>query len=292
MVNKNTNLQAINLHLPVHSIEAYIHYVNQVPLLTATQEFDFACRLQKGNDLEAAKNLILAHLRYVVRVARGYLGYGLALADLIQEGNVGLMKAVRRFNPDMGVRLVTFAMHWIKAEIHEYILRNWRIVKIATTKAQRKLFFNLRSLKKRLGWMTQAEVNDVAKDLGVKPETVREMELRLSASDAAFDSATNEEDDQNFSPSGYLEDHRYSPAVNLEQSDWASQSSDMIYESLAQLDARSQDIIRTRWLNENKATLHDLAQKYQISAERVRQLEKNALRKLRVAVEGQIGTEA
>jgi RNA polymerase sigma-32 factor len=285
MSTKNTSLQAIDMHLPIGSLEAYLHYVNQIPMLTQEEEYDLAVRLQKTNEIAAAKRMILAHLRYVARVAKGYLGYGLPLADLIQEGNIGLMKAVRRFNPEMGVRLVTFAMHWIKAEIHEYILRNWRIVKVATTKAQRKLFFNLRSLKKRLGWMTQQEVNDIAKDLKVKPETVREMELRLSTSDAAFDGHDDNDDDHHFSPAGFLEDLRYNPAQELENADWSSQSSDTIYHALHKLDERSQDIIRTRWLDENKLTLQDLAEKYQISAERVRQLEKNAMLKLRKAFE-------
>jgi RNA polymerase sigma-32 factor len=222
----------------------------------------------------------------VVRVAKGYLGYGLPLADLIQEGNIGLMKAVKRFNPDIGVRLVTFAMHWIKAEIHEYILRNWRIVKIATTKAQRKLFFNLRHLKKHLGWMTQQEVSDIARDLGVKPQTVLDMELRLAASDASFEAhSDSDEDEFNFAPAAFLEDMRGNPELQLENTDWAEQSSDTIYLALDQLDERSQDIIRTRWLNEQKLTLQDLADKYGVSAERIRQLEKNAMQKLRVAVE-------
>ncbi len=281
----NTYLQLADLRLPVHSLEAYLHYINQIPMLTAEEELDMARRLKANNDLAAAKRLILAHLRYVARVAKGYLGYGLPLADLIQEGNIGLMKAVKRFNPDMGVRMVTFAMHWIKAEIHEYILRNWRIVKIATTKAQRKLFFNLRSLKKRLGWMTQQEVTDVANDLGVKPETVREMEMRLSSSDIAFDTPENDDDESSFAPSGFLEDHRYNPAMQMENADWSLQSSDTIYEALNELDERSQDIIRTRWLDEQKLTLQELADKYQISAERVRQLEKNAMGKLRTAFE-------
>lgn len=283
MSTLTNSLQTFDPRLPIGSLEAYLHYVNQIPLLTQEEEHDFAVRLQKNNELAAAKSLILPHLRYVARVAKGYLGYGLPLADLIQEGNIGLMKAVRRFNPDMGVRLVTFAMHWIKAEIHEYILRNWRIVKIATTKAQRKLFFNLRNLKKRLGWMTQQEVNDIAKDLKVKPETVREMEMRLSSTDASFDGY--DDDDNNFSPAGFLEDMRYNPADQLENADWSSQSSDTIYVALNKLDERSQDIIRTRWLDENKLTLQDLADKYQISAERVRQLEKNAMLKLRKAFE-------
>lgn len=281
----NKSLQTIDLRLPAGSLEAYIQYVNQIPLLTEDEEHELAARLHKDSDLSAAKGLILSHLRYVVRVAKGYLGYGLPLADLVQEGNVGLMKAVKRFNPNMGARLVTFAMHWIKAEIHEYILRNWRIVKVATTKAQRKLFFNLRSLKKRLGWMTKQEVDDIASDLGVKPETVREMEMRLASSDASFDGHTDDDDETFFAPAGFLEDHRYNPAAQLENSDWSEQSSGTIYQALEQLDDRSQDIIRHRWLNENKLTLQDLAEKYQISAERVRQLEKNAMNKLRDAFE-------
>lgn len=285
----NTNLQLVDIRLPVSSLEAYLHHVNQISMLTQEEEHDFAVRLQKNNELAAAKRLILAHLRYVVRVAKGYLGYGLPLADLIQEGNIGLMKAVRRFNPEMGVRLVTFAMHWIKAEIHEYILRNWRIVKIATTKAQRKLFFNLRHLKKHLGWMTQQEVHDVAKDLGVKPEVVREMEKRLATSDASFDAYNDEDDEAPFAPAGFLEDHRYNPAQQLENADWSEQSGDVIYQALNQLDDRSQDIIRTRWLDEKKLTLQELANKYQISAERVRQLEKNAMQKLRVVFEAEMG---
>src|SRR5579885_2465885 len=261
MGNMNTSLQTVDIRLPVSSLEAYLHYVNQIPMLTQEEEHDLAVRLQKNNELAAAKRLILAHLRYVARVAKGYIGYGLPLADLIQEGNIGLMKAVRRFNPDMGVRLVTFAMHWIKAEIHEYILRNWRIVKVATTKAQRKLFFNLRNLKKRIGWMTQEEVNDIAKDLKVKPETVREMEMRLATSDASFDGHNDDEDEgyHHLAPAGFLEDARYNPAQQLENADWSEQSSDTIYHALDKLDERSQDIIRTRWLDDNKLTLQDLA---------------------------------
>ncbi len=287
MTNSNTALQRVDINLPVHSIESYLQQVNQFPMLTQEEELELANRLQKLNDVAAAKPLILAHLRYVVRVAKGYMGYGLPLADLIQEGNIGLMKAVRRFNPAMGARLVTFAMHWIKAEIHEYILRNWRIVKIATTKAQRKLFFNLRNMKKRLGWMTSQEVNDIAKDLRVKPETVREMELRLASSDAAFDAYDDDEDDHHFAPAGYLEDNRFNPAQLSENNDWSEQSNNTIYQALDQLDERSQDIIRARWLNENKLTLQDLADKYNVSAERIRQLEKNAMDKLKAAVEAQ-----
>lgn len=283
----NTGLQAVDIRLPIGSLEAYLHYVNQIPMLTKEEEHDLAVRLQKNNELAAAKRLILAHLRYVARVAKGYLGYGLPLADLVQEGNIGLMKAVKRFNPDMGVRLATFAMHWIKAEIHEYILRNWRIVKVATTKAQRKLFFNLRHLKKHLGWMTRQEVNDVAKDLGVKPETVREMEMRLSSIDTPFDAHHDADDENSFTaaPAGFLEDARYNPAQQMENADWSEQSHDTIHRALNRLDERSQDIIRTRWLDEEKLTLQDLADKYQISAERVRQLEKNAMNKLKTAFE-------
>lgn len=285
----NKSLQTIDPRLPASSLEAYLQYVNKIPMLTAEEEHELAVKLQQDNELSAAKRLILSHLRYVARVAKGYQGYGLPLADLIQEGNIGLMKAVRRFNPNMGVRLVTFAMHWIKAEIHEYILRNWRIVKVATTKAQRKLFFNLRNMKKHLGWMTQQEVEEIAQDLKVKPETVREMEMRLATSDAAFDG--HEDDDENhhhIAPAAYLEDMRYNPAQQLENADWSEQSSDTIYHALDQLDERSQDIIRARWLDESKLTLQDLADKYQISAERVRQLEKQAMQKLKVAFEESI----
>lgn len=282
------SLKNIDIRLPISSLEAYLHHINQIPMLTQAEEHDFATRLQKHNELGAAKNLILPHLRYVASVAKGYLGYGLPLADLIQEGNIGLMKAVKRFNPELGVRLVTFAMHWIKSEIHEYILRNWRIVKIATTKSQRKLFFNLRSLKKHLSWMTTKEVNTIAKDLGVKPETVREMEMRLAASDASLDLQTDDENDHHFVPAAFLEDTRYNPAQELENSQW-TEKSNTIHQALNTLDARSQDIIRTRWLDEdNKLTLQDLADKYQISAERVRQLEKNAMQKLKVAFENEM----
>jgi RNA polymerase sigma-32 factor len=277
------SLSLADIRLPIHSLDAYLHYVNQVPMLTPEEELDLAKRLKNNEDLAAAKRMILAHLRYVARVAKGYLGYGLPLADLIQEGNLGLMKAVKRFDPDVGVRLVTFAMHWIKAEIHEYILRNWRIVKVATTKAQRKLFFNLRQLKKNLTWMTSQEVNDIARDLGVKPETVREMEMRLSATDASLEYHQSDDGETSFAPAGFLEDHRYNPADELERANWSTQSNDVMYQALDKLDARSQHIIRTRWLDDQKLTLQELAEHYQISAERVRQLEKNAMKKLKAA---------
>lgn len=283
----NTSLQPFTLHLPVGSIEAYIGYVNQIPLLTQTEEFESAVKLQQDNDLSAAKRLILPHLRYVVRIAKGYAGYGLPLGDLIQEGNIGLMKAVKRFNPAMNVRLATFAVHWIKAEIHEFILRNWRIVKIATTKAQRKLFFNLRNMKKRLGWFNTEEINAVAEDLGVKPETVREMEMRLSMADTPFDGSDDAHDDDTLPhiPANFLEDHRFNPAHQLESTNTAEQSSASLYHALNQLDERSQDILQTRWLNDEKSTLQELADKYQISAERVRQLEKTAMQKLKAELE-------
>jgi RNA polymerase sigma-32 factor len=281
----NTSLQTLDLRLPVSSIEAYIAHVNQIPMLSQAEEHALAVRLQDENDLTAARQLVLAHLRYVVRVARGYLGYGLPLNDLIQEGNIGLMKAVKRYNPNVGARLVTFAMHWIKAEIHEFVLRNWRIVKVATTKAQRKLFFNLRTMKKHLGWLTETEVAEVAKDLRVKPETVREMELRLSSSDTPFDpSSDDEDDDVHFAPAGYLEDHRYDPSQQLEKNDWADQSQHALREALVNLDTRSQEILQARWLAEEKATLQELADKYQVSAERIRQLERNAMDKLKKAM--------
>lgn len=282
----DTSLQTLNLSPLASSLDAYVNRVNQIPMLSQDEEFDLATRLQENNDLTAAKQLVLPHLRYVVRVARGYLGYGLPLNDLIQEGNIGLMKAVKRFNPQVGVRLVTFAMHWIKAEIHEFVLRNWRIVKIATTKAQRKLFFNLRNMKKHLGWLTQEEVTAMAKDLRVKPETVREMEMRLSTTDAAFDGHQDDDEEQaHFTPAAYLEDHRFNPATQFEKADHKEQSQNALQSALAELDERSQEILQTRWLAEEKATLQELADKYQVSAERIRQLEKNAMQKLKTAME-------
>jgi len=280
----NTSLQLADIKLPISSIEAYLSHINQIPMLSQEEELDLAILVQKQNDVLAAKKLILPHLRYVARVAKNYLGYGLPLADLIQEGNIGLMKAVKRFKSEKGVRLVTFAMHWIKAEIHEYILKNWRIVKVATTKAQRKLFFNLRSMKKSLGWMSAQEIRDIASDLNVKPETVREMEMRLASSDASFD-AHDDDDEPSFAPAAYLEDHRYNPADMMENSDWSNQSGGILLQALQELDERSQDIIRTRWLDEHKLTLQELADKYGVSAERVRQLEKNAMNKLKAAVD-------
>jgi len=276
-----------NLPLSAGSENAYIQAVHQIPILTAEEEQELAVSYRDREDLDAARHLVLSHLRFVAHIARGYNGYGLPLADLIQEGNIGLMKAVKRFDPDMKVRLVSFAVHWIRAEIHEYILRNWRIVKVATTKAQRKLFFNLRRSKKRLGWLTQAEVNKVAEDLGVKPETVVEMESRLSGHDVSFDPQPDNGDDEEGmvrSPSAYLRDHQIDPAQQLEEDDWDGHQTDSLQQALSSLDARSRDIVQQRWLQDDKTTLQELADHYSVSAERVRQLEKNAMKKLRAAM--------
>jgi RNA polymerase sigma-32 factor len=271
------------LPVSVDNLDTYIRQVNNFPMLSADEERQLALRLHHDNDLEAAQQLIMSNLRFVVSIARGYLGYGLPFNDLVQEGNIGLMKAVKRFSPDHEVRLISYAVHWIKAEIHEYVLRNWRIVKVATTKAQRKLFFKLRSSKKRLGWFNQKEVNDVADKLGVKPETVLEMESRLNAHDVAYDNPVDDDEDNHFAPAAYLTDMRADPAQQLEADDWNSQHENMMLASLKSLDERSRHIIQRRWLDDDKATLHELAQQYQVSAERIRQLENNALKKLRIA---------
>jgi RNA polymerase sigma-32 factor len=279
-------LQLAAMNLPIGSLDAYIHRVNQIPMLTLEEEVSCAERFHSEGDLEAARRLVLAHLRYVVRVARGYMGYGLPLNDLIQEGNVGLMKAVKRFDPKMGVRLVSFAVHWIKAEIHEFVLRNWRIVKVATTKAQRKLFFNLRQMKTRLGWYTPEEVEAVAKDLGVSTADVLVMEQRMNAMDTAFDASDADDgDDFHTAPDRYLFNPNDDPAVAIEKEKVGDQSREKLFLALEQLDERSQDILQQRWLADDKLTLHDLADKYGISAERVRQLEKNAMKKLRQFIE-------
>lgn len=274
--------------VPQGSLEAYIRAANTYPMLTADEERELAERLHYHGDLAAAKKLILSHLRFVVHVARNYSGYGLPQADLIQEGNIGLMKAVRRFNPEVGVRLVSFAVHWIKAEIHEYVLRNWRIVKIATTKAQRKLFFNLRKSKQRLGWFNQEEVELVARELGVSSKDVLEMESRMAAQDMAFDASPDDDSESNIvAPAMYLEDKSSDFAESIEDENWDSDAADKLTQALNGLDERSQHIIRARWLNsdDSKATLQELADRYGVSAERVRQLEKNAMKKLRVAIE-------
>ncbi len=274
--------------VPQGSLEAYIRAANAYPMLTAEEERELAERLHYQGDLGAAKQLILSHLRFVAHVARNYSGYGLPQADLIQEGNIGLMKAVRRFNPEVGVRLVSFAVHWIKAEIHEYVLRNWRIVKVATTKAQRKLFFNLRKTKQRLGWFNQDEVELVAKELGVTSKDVRDMESRMSAQDMTFDPSPDDEarDGQSMAPVLYLQDKSSDFADGIEEDNWDSHAADKLSYAIEGLDERSQHIIRARWLDDdNKSTLQELADQYGVSAERVRQLEKNAMKKLRMAIE-------
>jgi len=279
-------LRGQTLPVPVGNLESYVHAIHAIPVLEAEQERELAEKLKYHGDLEAARQLILHNLRFVVKVARGYNGYGLPLGDLVQEGNVGLMKAVKRFDPDMNVRLISFAVHWIRAEIHEFILRNWKIVKVATTKAQRKLFFNLRSSKQRLGWLSHEEAQAMADDLGVTTAEVLEMEKRLAANDVAFDLAPDqdEEDSTSFSPSQYLAAESADPAEMLEEQEWDEYTRDRFQEAMASLDTRSKDILASRWLAEQKATLQELAEKYNVSAERIRQLENAAVNKLRTAV--------
>ena len=278
-----TRNQTLAIPLPTGNLDQYIQAAFRIPVLSLEQERSLAERLRKEGDLDAARQLVMSHLRFVVRVARGYSGYGLALGDLIQEGNIGLMKAVKRFDPTVGVRLVSFAVHWVRAEIHEYILRNWRIVKVATTKAQRKLFFNLRSKKQRLGWMNQDEVNAIAQDLGVKPETVLEMESRLSGQDLGFDPVGSDDDDDGhaYAPAAYLTDASNDPALTVEQDDASDRNTSQLVTALAKLDDRSREILEARWLSDEKSTLHELADRYQVSAERIRQIEKNAINKLK-----------
>lgn len=280
----STALQTVNL-VPGSNLNAYMQTVNNFSVLTAEREHELAEALYYHENLESARELVMAHLRFVVHIARSYNGYGLPLADLIQEGNIGLMKAVKRFNPEKGVRLVSFAVHWVKAEMHEYILRNWRIVKVATTKAQRKLFFNLRGAKKKLAWLNEKEAHAIAEDLNVDVKEVRRMESRLTASDLGFDAGADDEDDGFVAPAHYLEDHSANPAMLLEDADWEQNSNQHLQLALEQLDERSRDIIQARWLSDSKSTLHDLAGKYGVSAERVRQLEKNAMKKVRATME-------
>ncbi|WP_371375602.1 RNA polymerase sigma factor RpoH [Thalassotalea aquiviva] len=282
-------MQSMALTVPQSgSIEAYVQSAYSIPMLSAEREHELASRLHIQNDLNAAQELIMSHLRFVIHIAKGYAGYGLPQADLIQEGNIGLMKAVKRFNPEVGVRLVSFAVHWIKAEIHEFVLKNWRIVKIATTKAQRKLFFNLRKNKQRLGWFNQQEVDTVAKTLGVSAKDVMEMENRMSSADQAFDLTDSDDDSAsaggNFAPAQYLEDSHSDLSAEVENDNWDNHVNNQLANAMTALDERSQDIIKTRWLDDDKATLQDLANKYHISAERVRQLEKNALNKLKQGI--------
>ena len=277
-----TALQEMEALAPGGDLQAYINSVHSIGVLTSEEEKKLAEDLYYRNDLDAARKLVLAHLRCVIYVAKTYSGYGLPEADLIQEGNVGLMKAIRKFNPEMGVRLVSFAVHWVKAEIHEYVLKNWKIVKIATTKPQRKLFFNLRSKKKGLGWLTEEEAEAMAKDLGVKPSEVREMEKRLSGTDMPFDPLVDSEDDEaSYSPSHYLEDEDANPADIFAKESLDETNTSQLYEAINQLDDRSRDILQDRWLADEKLTLHELAEKYDISAERVRQIEKNAMKKVK-----------
>ena len=266
---------------PVGSLDGYIDRVSQIPVLSKEEEVVLATRFRSEGDLEAARQLVLSHLRFVVHIARGYLGYGLPMGDLVQEGNVGLMKAVKRFDPTVGVRLVSFAVHWIRAEIHEYVLRNWRLVKVATTKSQRKLFFNLRRMKKNLAWLTDEETKAVAKDLGVEVSDVREMEQRLSARDMSFDPTPDSDEEESYSPAMYLPASNADPAVEVEREEWDEDSSDRLSIALEKLDERSRTILKRRWMTDDKATLHELADEYGISAERVRQVESNAINKLK-----------
>ena len=271
---------------PVGSLDAYIAAAYSVPVLAAEEERRLAIRYHEENDVEAARKLALHNLRFVIQVARGYLGYGLALGDLVQEGNIGLLKAIKRFDPAIGVRLVSFAVHWIRAEIHEFIIRNWRIVKVATTKAQRKLFFNLRGKKKRLGWMSRAEVEQVAKDLGVKPADVLEMENRLNGREVSFDPAPGDDGEHRAAPADYLksEDAETDPAHSLERAQWHEYQHGRMLEAMKQLDPRSLDIIKARWLSDNKTTLQQLAKRHTVSPERIRQIESQAIAQLRDAI--------
>ena len=278
-------LRGATLPSPVGSLESYIHAIHAIPVLEADEEKELASRLRLYDDLDAARRLVLHNLRFVVKVARGYNGYGLALNDLIQEGNIGLMKAVKRFDPEINVRLISFAVHWIRAEIHEFILRNWKIVKIATTKAQRKLFFNLRSSKNRLGWLTHQEAQSVAHDLGVTTADVLEMEKRMSAQDVAFDLSLDQDDSEhNYAPQQYLASSTYDPSEVLENEEWEDFTRERFALALSELDERSRDILASRWLTEEKATLQELAERYSVSAERIRQLENVAVKKLKHAV--------
>ena len=279
------SLQPVDQMVPGANLAAYVQSVSSIPVLSVERERELAEDLYYNDNLQAARELVMSHLRFVVHIARSYSGYGLAEADLIQEGNVGLMKAVKRYNPEKGVRLVSFAVHWIKAEMHEYILRNWRIVKVATTKAQRKLFFNLRSAKKSLAWLSAEEAQAVADDLGVDVKEVQRMEGRLASRDLAYDLPRDTDDEDSWqAPQAYLEDHSADPALAVESSDWQQSSEAQLQAAMADLDERSRDILAQRWLTDEKATLHELAAQYEVSAERIRQLEQNAMKKLRAAM--------
>ena len=281
----SNSLQPVDQMVPGANLAAYVQAVGSIAVLSPERERELAEDLYYNDNLDAARELVMSHLRFVVHIARSYSGYGLAEADLIQEGNVGLMKAVKRFNPEKGVRLVSFAVHWIKAEMHEYILRNWRIVKVATTKAQRKLFFNLRSQKKSLSWLSADEAKAVAEDLGVDVKEVHRMEGRLASRDLAYDLPSDSDDDDAWqAPQAYLEDHSSDPALAVEEGDWQQNSEAQLHGALADLDERSRDILAQRWLAEEKSTLHELADQYGVSAERIRQLEANAMKKLKAAI--------
>jgi RNA polymerase sigma-32 factor len=271
---------------PIGSFDAYVDTVSRIPVLSREDEQALAVRFHTEGDIDAARQLVLSHLRFVLHIARGYAGYGLPMGDLVQEGNVGLMKAVKRFDPAVGVRLVSFAVHWIRAEIHEYVLRNWRLVKVATTKSQRKLFFNLRKFKKNLGWLSAAETTAIARDLGVTEQDVTEMERRLSSRDVSYDPTPDAEDDESasYSPAAYLPAPDADPAVAIESAEWDDDVSDRVAQAMTQLDERSRAILKARWVNEPKATLHELADEYGVSAERIRQIEANAIKKLRKLV--------
>jgi RNA polymerase sigma-32 factor len=273
------------VNLSVGTFDAYLNVVRQMPKLTAEQERELAIRFRDNGDLAAARELVMANLRFVVHVARGYNGYGLSMPDIIQEGNIGLMKAVKRFDPEMGVRLVSFAVHWIKAEIHEFVIKNWGIVKVATTKAQRKLFFNLRKAKRDVGWLSNEEANSIAEDLNVETSAVFEMEKRLGNRDTSFDLPVDAPaDEDSMEPASYLYEQNDDPAVMLENAEWQGHEQRLLTRALSALDKRSLDIVSSRWLAEDKATLHELAERHQVSAERIRQLEQNAMKKLREAV--------
>jgi RNA polymerase sigma-32 factor len=278
------NPRTLALAGPVGSLDAYIQAVNAIPVLNQPEEERLARRLREEQDLDAARELVVSHLRFVVHIARGYMGYGLPLGDLIQEGNVGLMKAVKRFDPDVGVRLVSFAVHWIRAEIHEFVLRNWRLVRVATTKAQRKLFFNLRRAKQNLGWLSRQETEAIAEDLGVPAREVSEMEQRLAGQDVVFDAMPGDDDDGPVSPSYYLPAPDADPAAALEAADWQDDASDRLQGAMLKLDARSREILKARWMSDRKTTLQDLATRFDVSAERIRQIEQQALRSLRGAL--------
>ena len=288
VIKLSTDVMLLEIVSPGRDLDAYIQTINALPILTPERERELAERFFDDNDLEAARELVLCHLRFVVHLAKGYRGYGLPIGDLIQEGNVGLMKAVKRFDPSFGVRLVSFAVHWIKAEIHEFVLRNWRVVKVATTKGQRKLFFNLRNRKKTLGWLTAEETRAIAKDLGVEPKVVTQMEGRLAARDVGFDGDDTDDgdDSNNFgAPAHFLSDEGQDPADLVEKEDWAQRSQAKLRTAMDQLDDRSRDILQNRWLAEEKTTLQELAKHYGVSAERIRQLEQNAMKKLKTHME-------